>query len=69
MCRAVGHDVLELKRVEFAGLTLGALRPGEWRELLPAEVRRLKTLGVAPRPRSGAAAARSVRSRPEGARL
>ncbi len=45
MCRAVGHDVLELRRVEFGGLTLGKLRPGEWRELLPGEVRRLQSLG------------------------
>ena len=67
MCRAVGHDVLELKRVEFAGLTLGALRPGEWRELLPAEVRRLKTLGVAPAARSGAAP-RPMRPVPAGRR-
>ena len=48
MCRAVGHEVLELKRVEFAGLVLGKLKPGEWRELLPGEVRRLQTLGNPP---------------------
>ncbi len=45
MCRAVGHDVLSLKRVEFAGLVLGKLRPGEWRELQPWEVRRLQAMG------------------------
>ncbi len=44
MCRAVGHEVLELKRVEFAGLVLGKLRPGEWRALQPGEVRRLQSL-------------------------
>ncbi len=48
MCRAVGHEVLELKRVEFAGLTLGNLKPGESRPLTPAEVRRLQSLGGPP---------------------
>jgi len=53
MCRAVGHDVLSLKRVEFAGLVLGKLRPGEWRELQPWEVRRLQTPRATPPPRAG----------------
>jgi pseudouridine synthase len=44
MCRAVGHPVLELRRVEFAGLSLEGLKPGEWRPLEPGEVRRLKAL-------------------------
>lgn len=44
MCRAVGHPVLELRRVEFAGLVLEGLRPGQWRHLEPREVRRLKSL-------------------------
>jgi len=58
MCRAVGHEVLELKRVAFAGLEVGALKPGEWRLLQPGEVRRLKEAGGPsgpprrPRPRS-----------------
>lgn len=38
MCAAVGHDVLELKRVQIGGLTLGELGPGEWRELLAADL-------------------------------
>jgi len=42
MCRAVGHPVLELRRVEFAGLVLEDLKPGQWRHLEPREVRRLK---------------------------
>jgi 23S rRNA pseudouridine2605 synthase len=37
MCAAVGHEVLELVRVRVGGLSLGALAPGEWRELSPAE--------------------------------
>jgi 23S rRNA pseudouridine2605 synthase len=44
MCRAVGHPVLDLRRVEFAGLGLKPLKPGEWRRLEPNEVRRLKNL-------------------------
>jgi len=44
MCRAVGHPVLELRRVEFAGLVLEDLKPGQWRHLEPREVRRLKLL-------------------------
>jgi 16S rRNA U516 pseudouridylate synthase RsuA-like enzyme len=35
---------LELRRVEFAGLGLGSLKPGQWRHLEPGEVRRLKGL-------------------------
>jgi pseudouridine synthase len=44
MCRAVGHPAQELKRVEFAGLVLGSLKPGQWRHLEPGEIRRLKGL-------------------------
>jgi 23S rRNA pseudouridine2605 synthase len=36
---AVGHEVTRLKRVAFGGLELGALPPGEWRELTQADVR------------------------------
>jgi 23S rRNA pseudouridine2605 synthase len=41
MCRAVGHDVLALVRVAIGGLSLGELRPGEWRRLEQDEVARL----------------------------
>jgi 23S rRNA pseudouridine2605 synthase len=44
MCLAIGHDVLSLKRIALAGLTLGKLKPGEWRSLGAAEVRKLKRL-------------------------
>ena len=44
MCRNVGHDVLELRRVGLAGLTLKKLKPGQWRHLEPWEVRKLKVL-------------------------
>lgn len=42
MCEAVGHSVRELRRVQFAGLTLKGLKPGEWRPLTAAEVKGLK---------------------------
>lgn len=42
MLEAAGHPVRELRRVEFAGLTLDGLRPGDWRFLEPGEVRALR---------------------------
>jgi 23S rRNA pseudouridine2605 synthase len=42
MCAAVGHPVRSLVRVRMGPLTLGRMRPGEWRELTPREVRALK---------------------------
>lgn len=44
MCRAVGHNVLELKRIGYGGLELRKLKPGEWRPLEPREVRKLREL-------------------------
>ncbi len=42
MFEAVGHQVLQLRRVRFGPLELGELRRGEWRELRPEEVKALK---------------------------
>jgi 23S rRNA pseudouridine2605 synthase len=42
MCDAVGHPVLQLHRSRYAGLGLGELEPGEWRELTAAEVKALR---------------------------
>ncbi len=44
MCMAIGHPVSKLKRMEFAGIKLGALEAGQWRFLTPKEVERLKGL-------------------------
>lgn len=44
MCEAVGHPVRRLHRSRYAGLTLGGLAPGEWRELTMAEVETLRRL-------------------------
>ena len=42
MCEAVGHPVRRLHRRAYAGLSVDDLAPGEWRELTPEEVRRLR---------------------------
>jgi len=44
MMAAVGLEVIWLKRIEFAGLTLEGLRPGQWRELTAHERDRLLKL-------------------------
>jgi 23S rRNA pseudouridine2605 synthase len=38
MCEAVGHPVVQLHRSRYAGLGLGDLQPGEWRELTSEEL-------------------------------
>jgi 23S rRNA pseudouridine2605 synthase len=47
MWEKLGYPVLKLKRVGFAGLSLGRLQPGESRALQPAEVQRLKKMTAA----------------------
>ncbi len=42
MCEAIGHRVRGLKRIGFAGLMLGSLKPGQWRFLDAKEVGKLK---------------------------
>lgn len=44
MLDAVGHPVVSLERIEFAGLRLGAVSLGGFRRLTKKEVARLKTL-------------------------
>jgi 23S rRNA pseudouridine2605 synthase len=41
---AAGFPVASLVRTDFAGLTLDELKPGRWRYLRTAEVKRLKKL-------------------------
>jgi pseudouridine synthase len=41
MFERIGHPVRKLRRVRIGPLSLGALKPGEFRALTPAEVRRL----------------------------
>lgn len=44
MLEAVGHPVRRLHRSRYAGLELGDLEPGEWRELSAREVQRLRSV-------------------------
>ncbi len=57
LLQAVGHPVLELTRVQYAGLTLGSMKPGEARALAPGEIRDLQQAvhrpGTAQASRSG----------------
>ena len=48
MCEAVGHPVRRLHRRVYAGLGVGELAPGEWRELRPDEVAGLRELTARP---------------------
>jgi 23S rRNA pseudouridine2605 synthase len=41
MLEAVGHPVQSLRRTRFGPISDRSLKPGEWRELTPDEVRRL----------------------------
>ncbi len=41
----VGHPVMRLRRVRFAGVTAGDMKPGEWRVLSDGEVAQLEERG------------------------
>jgi len=43
MMKAIGHPVIQLKRTQFAGLTVDGLKSGEWRELTGEEIKELYT--------------------------
>ena len=44
MCSAVGLPVRDLRRIRMGPITLDRLKPGQWRELTPGEVKRLKAV-------------------------
>jgi 16S rRNA U516 pseudouridylate synthase RsuA-like enzyme len=44
MCDAIGHPVDRLRRVAIGPIRDDRLKPGRWRELTPAEVRKLQEL-------------------------
>ena len=52
MCEAVGHRVIDLRRVAFGPLRLGELTSGRHRRLTAAEVQRLRDSAREPQPRS-----------------
>ncbi len=54
MCEAVGHPVIELTRIRFGPIALGALAAGSHRRLSPQEIERLRLLASAPSPAEGA---------------
>jgi 23S rRNA pseudouridine2605 synthase len=43
-CKAMGHVVRQLRRIEFGPLRLGSLAPARWRVLTATELDRLKSL-------------------------
>jgi 23S rRNA pseudouridine2605 synthase len=50
MCASIGHPVRRLTRVRMGPITLGDLRPGQWRDLTPREVEKLKSSAAHDRP-------------------
>ena len=60
MTEAVGHPVLRLVRVRVGAIHLGALRPGQWRALMHAEIAATAGASV---PQSELPAPRGVRRR------
>jgi len=50
MFKAIGGRVLALRRVEFGGLTIGTLKPGQVRPLTASEVAALReAAGLSPK--------------------
>lgn len=46
LCEAVGLTVIRLKRTEIAGIKLGMLPQGRWRELTEKEVKKLMSISI-----------------------
>lgn len=44
MCEAVGHTVINLRRISFANLNVNQLRVGEWRYLNEREIKALREM-------------------------
>jgi 23S rRNA pseudouridine2605 synthase/16S rRNA pseudouridine516 synthase len=59
MCEAVGHPVVRLRRVRVGPIRLGALGPGEFRNLTREEVRQLERAAA---PETGGASKQRGRS-------
>ena len=49
MCEAVRLEVIRLKRTEIAGVKLGMLKQGDWRELNERELQRLQNVSTKPK--------------------
>jgi 23S rRNA pseudouridine2605 synthase len=50
MCASIGHPVRKLTRIRMGPVSLGDLRPGQWRDLTPKEVRLLQEAASPPSP-------------------
>lgn len=50
MCASIGHPVRTLTRVRMGPITLGDLRPGQWRDLSEREIRLLRAAASRPSP-------------------
>jgi 23S rRNA pseudouridine2605 synthase len=46
MCAGIGHPVRRLTRIRMGPISLGPLRPGQWRDLTPKEVQKLKEVAL-----------------------
>ena len=46
MCESIGLTVIRLKRTEIAGVKLGMLPQGKWRELNEKEMKHLNNVSV-----------------------
>jgi 23S rRNA pseudouridine2605 synthase len=66
MCEAVGCPVRHLRRTRFGPLADRRLRPGEWRDLTPAEVQALERATAPPAPAPRATAPRAAAPRRQG---
>jgi len=44
MCLAIGHPVIHLKRIAIGKITLGGLKPGQWRFMTEPEIEYIKSL-------------------------
>lgn len=50
MCASIGHPVRTLTRTRMGPITLGDLRPGQWRDLTEREIRLLRAAASRPSP-------------------
>jgi 23S rRNA pseudouridine2605 synthase len=50
MCASIGHAVRHLTRIRMGPVSLGVLRPGQWRDLTPKEIRLLQEAASRPSP-------------------
>jgi 23S rRNA pseudouridine2605 synthase len=48
MCASIGHPARRLTRIRMGPISLGDLRPGQWRDLTPKEIRLLQAAASHP---------------------